>query len=277
MVEKKYLKLGVAAVSAVALVIGLSVGLTRHKNKSEASSSSTAAASAYNNAYADIDYSPASSLGSGSTGSTKSSKSSSYSGSSGSKSGKSTKSSKSREKPRTFCEGLPDDRSVAICELISTVVDPPSLLDDPTTPEAQALNWVTNVDAISPPLDPNDTSAGCALGANAIVQRFTLANLYFATDGDNWDSNTGWLGSGEACTWIGVGGCDATSCVIVLYLEFNILVGTLPSSISNLDKLGELTGHYLIILRLQWLIVTFPAFVHSLSLFPLNSNSGARS
>ena len=91
MVEKNYIKAGVVALSVTALIVGLSVGLTKSKNNKSTTSS---AASATYDAY-DIDYSASSGS---SIRSTKSSKASSYSGSA--KSGKSTsKSSKSGEKP----------------------------------------------------------------------------------------------------------------------------------------------------------------------------------
>lgn len=52
-----------------------------------------------------------------------------------------------------------------------------SLFDDPTTPQAQALNWVTNEDAIEPTLCPD----------RKMLQRYVLAAFYFATEGDSWD------------------------------------------------------------------------------------------
>ena len=146
-----------------------------------------------------------------------------------SKSGKGTKVSKSGD------ENVPTpvpSRADLIREVILDATndpDLPALLADPTTPEAQALNWLVNDDPISPPLDPNDTSAGCASGANAIVQRFTLVALYFATGGASWNDNTGWLGSGEVCSWFGVDACDldANSCGVLACDANSVLV--LPS------------------------------------------------
>jgi hypothetical protein len=69
---------------------------------------------------------------------------------------------------------------------MSSVSDP-ALFDDPTTPQARALEWITNEDAIVPTLCPNIEGSGCKLdGVNPMVQRYALATFYFATNGDDW-------------------------------------------------------------------------------------------
>jgi hypothetical protein len=69
---------------------------------------------------------------------------------------------------------------------MSSVSDP-ALFDDPTTPQARALEWITNEDAIVPTLCPNVEGPGCKLdGLNPMVQRYALATFYFATNGDDW-------------------------------------------------------------------------------------------
>ena len=62
------------------------------------------------------------------------------------------------------------------------------LFDDPTTPQAQALDWITNEDAIFPVLCPNKDGIGCKLNGqmNPMVQRYILAVFYFATNGNDW-------------------------------------------------------------------------------------------
>lgn len=37
-----------------------------------------------------------------------------------------------------------------------------------------------------------------------IIQRYGLATFYFATDGDGWTNNDGWLSSTQECNWFGV-------------------------------------------------------------------------
>jgi len=157
-----------------------------------------------------------------------------------------------------------------------------SLFDDPTTPQAQALNWVTNEDAIEPTLCPD----------RKMLQRYVLAAFYFATEGDSWDqcsapaefddpdavaaanancnrvvtpfqvnndrvgdtSTDAWLTPVNECEWGGIAcwGQDTPN------LEFHIdqldfendgLAGTLISEIGALDSLrflileqGNITG-----------------------------------
>jgi hypothetical protein len=58
------------------------------------------------------------------------------------------------------------------------------------TPEAQAFEWLEN--------DP-----GVSTCTNVeVLQRFTLATLYYATGGENWIDDTGWLDYNTAeCDW----------------------------------------------------------------------------
>ena len=90
--------------------------------------------------------------------------------------------------PTFPCDLTPDERAAEIRELLSAVSDP-ALFDDPTTPQARALDWIANEDALEPPLCPNAIGEGCALNsrfgsANPLVQRYVLAVFYYATEGD---------------------------------------------------------------------------------------------
>jgi len=89
--------------------------------------------------------------------------------------------------PTQPCNLTPQERADEIRELMSTISDP-VLFDNPATPQAQALNWITNEDAIVPTLCPNiDDQLGCVgMGMNSMVQRYVLALFYYATNGDTW-------------------------------------------------------------------------------------------
>ncbi len=84
------------------------------------------------------------------------------------------------------------------------------------------------------------------------IQREALIDLYNSTNGQNWTNKTNWLGApGSECTWYGVG-CDGNGQVVSLYLQYNNLSGTIPSSITNLSNLqllylhgNQLTGNIL--------------------------------
>lgn len=89
--------------------------------------------------------------------------------------------------PTLPCNLAPDARFDEIRALLSGVSDP-ALFDDPTTPQARALDWLANADAIEPVLCPGASGAGCTRngGVHPLVQRYVLATFYFATEGDAW-------------------------------------------------------------------------------------------
>ncbi|MEM7530934.1 MAG: leucine-rich repeat domain-containing protein [Chloroflexota bacterium] len=65
-----------------------------------------------------------------------------------------------------------------------------------------------------------------------------LVAIYRSTDGNDWTDNTGWLTTGNLCSWIGVK-CDGDN-VVKLELESNNLDGELPPEIKNLGELRYL-------------------------------------
>mmetsp|Transcript_23661 Transcript_23661/g.40407 ORF Transcript_23661/g.40407 Transcript_23661/m.40407 type:complete len:545 (+) Transcript_23661:54-1688(+) len=90
--------------------------------------------------------------------------------------------------PTFPCNLSPEDRTSQIRKLLSSISDP-DLFEDPSTPQAQALDWITNDDPIEPILCPNQFASGCTRGGNVnpIVQRYVLAAFYFATQGtEGW-------------------------------------------------------------------------------------------
>lgn len=72
-------------------------------------------------------------------------------------------------------------------------------------------------------------------------ERQVLVDLYASAGGANWSNKTNWLGAaGTECTWNGVT-CDAGKThVTVLKLNFNNLIGTVPSSLATLSELTQL-------------------------------------
>jgi len=66
-------------------------------------------------------------------------------------------------------------------------------LQDPSTPQYAAFNWMANIDSI----DLQDT-----LSNDALVERFVLVLLYFATGGANWSDQFLFLSpSLDICSW----------------------------------------------------------------------------
>ena len=70
-----------------------------------------------------------------------------------------------------------------------------------------------------------------------VADSLTLVDLYNSMGGSEWDDNINWLSVNPIDTWEGV---TATNRVDELDLEGNNLVGVIPSSIGDLDKLRRL-------------------------------------
>jgi len=114
-----------------------------------------------------------------------------------------------------------------------TLVYPP-----PSVPTAEelALQWLIETD---PAIKTLDTLAGEV----KLLQRYTLATLYFSTDGPSWTNSQGFLTDPDECNWQGIA-CDATGDHITeLSLEVNNLRGTLPSDLAQLSLLAVFDVH----------------------------------
>jgi len=126
----------------------------------------------------------------------------------------------------------------SLMALISSVsLDGGTALQTPSTPQNDALNWLAgnaNLDTYS------DTKK---------IQRYVLATLYYSTNGDGWDNNTGWLSDSDECGWYtdaAVFGEYMCSKGAVIGIDFfdtisgNNLFGTIPDELALLsDSLGE--------------------------------------
>ena len=135
-----------------------------------------------------------------------------------------------------------EQRSEDIRANILTVSEE-ALLDDPLTPQGQALAWLIEDDdrLLCPPDD--------------LIQRWVMAVIYFSTEGDNWDqcSDAGidlcgsqdpfltkrrFLSSFNECQWAGIS-CNINSKVTEIEFEENNLIGTIPTEIGvSLRLLG---------------------------------------
>ena len=108
------------------------------------------------------------------------------------------------------------DRSFGIVERLQNVTDL-EVLSNSSTPQGKALNWLLNED--DEYLCPD---------TKKLIQRYTLAVIYYSTGGDNWSkcskhsSNCGdekpfqnkkhFLSSDNECFWAGVR-CSESLCV----------------------------------------------------------------
>jgi len=71
-------------------------------------------------------------------------------------------------------------------------------------------------------------------------EKDALISFYHATDGDNWNNNSGWLNTGiSICDWYGVT-CNDSLHVTALDLSEDNLSGALPVNLSDLRDLQTL-------------------------------------
>uniref|UniRef100_A0A7S3P6C9 Leucine-rich repeat-containing N-terminal plant-type domain-containing protein n=1 Tax=Amphora coffeiformis TaxID=265554 RepID=A0A7S3P6C9_9STRA len=125
--------------------------------------------------------------------------------------------------------------------LPTTVAELQGKADDPTAdPVVRAASWVVLED------DYNFE--------NQIVERFALAAVYFATGGDDWTLDQGWLSDNSICDdWYGITCCShlgegsSSRCfgkhpdhIAFLDLSDNHLKGTFPVTFALLDELQVL-------------------------------------
>ncbi|MGK3733858.1 MAG: hypothetical protein ACI8RD_000762 [Bacillariaceae sp.] len=112
-----------------------------------------------------------------------------------------------KSKDSTFQQGdMQDVVSVVdsveeVMSILEPLVEEPSLLTDPTTPEGKAFEIVSTEQNLS---------------VQDVVIKYALLTLYFATDGENWKNNDGWVSSQstDTCSWYGIF-CDGNGDVLI--------------------------------------------------------------
>ena len=71
-------------------------------------------------------------------------------------------------------------------------VTPTAVLDDRSTPQFAALDWLANVDSASSYQMADDIR---------VIQRYVLATLFFSTNGNDWTETYEWLSDDHECNW----------------------------------------------------------------------------
>jgi Leucine-rich repeat (LRR) protein len=102
-------------------------------------------------------------------------------------------------------------------------------LVDQTSPQYLAVEWIAEI-------DPRELSAA---RSTELLERYSLAVLYFATQGEYWLFNFGWLAGADHCEWAYVE-CNLDNRVTGLTMTFNTIGGTLPTEIGNFLSLEHM-------------------------------------
>jgi Leucine-rich repeat (LRR) protein len=118
-------------------------------------------------------------------------------------------------------------------------------LNDSSSAQAQAVDWLAQYDALIRPVPSS------LRGNQRFVQRYVLVTLFFALSGKDWTNDYKFLSSEDECAWFqdvivsdfvaqdtaaGVS-CDPGLRVQSLFMPDNNLQGTLPSELQFLSSL----------------------------------------
>jgi hypothetical protein len=106
--------------------------------------------------------------------------------------------------PFTVCSTK--SRSDAFFSILEEVTSP-ILLNDPSTPQGFAYDFLVSVDPAA--VDP------CTYPT--VEQRYAAVTLYSSTSGRDWTNPTGWLTAANECNWIGVR-CNENDLITGLFL-----------------------------------------------------------
>ena len=136
--------------------------------------------------------------------------------------------------------GGPQWSSMTRAEAIRNIVEDLSdadLLDDASSPQNRALRWITD----------EDEAALVETNPPRIKQRYILAVLYFATNGDSWSNKFNWLSKDHECDWNGVGYdkindaeaeqgvfCSDDKVAVEIFIISNNMSGGLPEELGGL-------------------------------------------
>ncbi|GAX12086.1 hypothetical protein FisN_15Lh222 [Fistulifera solaris] len=115
-------------------------------------------------------------------------------------------------------------------ELLSSVSsDGGTNIATPGTAQYDAFNWLAN--------DPNVTT----FPDEKLIQRYSLATIYYSTNGGNWTSSQGWLTEEDECAWFTrstrIPVCDENGVFQNLDLGFNEVGGSIPAELALLSNL----------------------------------------
>jgi Leucine-rich repeat (LRR) protein len=88
-------------------------------------------------------------------------------------------------------------------------------LNEKGSPANLACNWISNSDTLQLPVPQNTTSAD----SHVFIQRYVSALLYFSLDGDTWMFHDDFLKGNDVCSWNRVIHTDDTSYIFGLSCE----------------------------------------------------------
>jgi hypothetical protein len=120
-------------------------------------------------------------------------------------------------------------------EAILQTISKSSSFLEPSSPQAQALNWLVFDDQV---LTEKDLSLE---DPYTVYQRYSLIVLFFATNGELWEGIP-WatIPDVDECDFVGID-CDRNGQVVLMDMTLRMLRGRLPDEMGSLTKLTSVT------------------------------------
>jgi hypothetical protein len=122
--------------------------------------------------------------------------------------------------------------------LIPVSLDNGTALQTASTPQKHALNWLAN-----------NTNLDTYSDAKKI-QRYSLATLFYSTNGTSWYQKTNWRSNIDECDW-GYVFCDENRSLESLEIYDNNLVGTIPNELALMSNLSESSVVWLLVVMIM--------------------------
>jgi Leucine-rich repeat (LRR) protein len=115
-------------------------------------------------------------------------------------------------------------------EYLTTLLSSKTDVLTPSQSQISALLWMSTED----PID------WYSMSDREIVERYSLVEFYYSTEGDLWSNNNEWLSAFHVCDWYGVL-CSEDKLVTDLILDNNGLFGPIPTDIFLLSNLVSIS------------------------------------
>ncbi|GKY97954.1 hypothetical protein MPSEU_000753400 [Mayamaea pseudoterrestris] len=114
--------------------------------------------------------------------------------------------------------------------LASRSLDGGAALRNESSPQYEAYRWLSGNDNVN------------TYSEDRLLQRYSLATLYYSTDGPNWTQVDSWLSNSNECSWFvqTTTPCGPANDLTKLELYYNDLGGQLPLEIALLSNLVKI-------------------------------------
>jgi Leucine-rich repeat (LRR) protein len=106
--------------------------------------------------------------------------------------------------------------------LVSRSLDGGAALSSPTSPQRNAFRFLAESPEIMPFEEP-------------LIDFYTMASLFYSTNGGFWANTTNWLTPEPVCTWFGVQ-CAGSGLITAVNLASNNLLGQMPPELGLLSS-----------------------------------------